>query len=178
MYNRHSNPKLTNCTFSGNSAESGGGGMYRIHSGSTLTNCAFSRNTARYRGGGMLNNDTSPTLVNCILWHNDPDEFNNTDSSSTPTVSFSDIDGGLPRYTIDGGGNIDAPPLFVPGPGGCYYLSQTTAGQVEQSPCVAAGSTLAVNVCHEIDGDEVCMSELTTRSDENVDLGTVDMGYH
>ena len=49
-----SSPTLTNCTFSGNSADSGGG-MYNYDGSSpTLTNCTFSGNSAD-SGGGMYN---------------------------------------------------------------------------------------------------------------------------
>ncbi len=85
---------------------------------------------------------------------------------SAVTVSFSNVQGGLGAGTIDGGGNIDADPLFVSGPVGCYYLSQTAAGQVADSPCVDAGDRTSALV----DG--------TTRTDEVADSGIVDMGHH
>ena len=59
--------------------------------------------------------------------------------------------------------------MFVAGPMGCYYLSQTAAGQPLDSPCIDAGSDLAVNLG---------LDELTTRRDEIGDAGIVDMGYH
>jgi hypothetical protein len=68
-----SSPTLTNCTFSGNSAEGtpfggNGGGMYNEGKSSpTLTNCSFSGNSAYRNGGGMSNNASSPTLTNCTF---------------------------------------------------------------------------------------------------------------
>ncbi len=72
MYNIGSGggPTVTNCTFVGNSA-SNGGGMYNLVSQATVTNCTFSGNTAVTDGGGMWNSSTSsPMVTNCILWNN------------------------------------------------------------------------------------------------------------
>jgi len=71
--------------------------------------------------------------------------------------------------------NIDANPLFVTGPLGGYYLSQTDAnsdnypGQDTDSPCVDAGSDFA---------GSLGMTGYTTRTDEVSDRNIVDMGYH
>ena len=68
MYNSdNSSPIMTNCTFSGNSASSGGGGIRNFVS-------------------------SSPTVTNCILWGDSPDEM--YDQDSTPSVTYSDIQGG------------------------------------------------------------------------------------
>ena len=67
--------------------------------------------------------------------------------------------------------NIEENPRFV----GDYYLSQTiVAGQTVQSPCVDAGSDHASSICF----DGVCLGGYTTRTDNGLDTGTVDMGYH
>ncbi len=49
-----SSPTLTNVTFSGNSANKGGG-IYNSSNNSVLTNVTFSGNSAQGDGGGMLN---------------------------------------------------------------------------------------------------------------------------
>ena len=71
-----------------------GGGMYNAsgNPGATLTNVTFSGNSANC-GGGMANfNSSSPKLTNVILWGNTavsgPGIFN---SSSTPVISYSNI---------------------------------------------------------------------------------------
>ena len=51
-------------------------------------------------------------MTNGILWGDSPDEIVN-DESAAPTVSFSDVEGGLGEGTIDVGGNINADPRFV-----------------------------------------------------------------
>jgi len=50
-----------------------------------------------------------------------------------------------------------------------YHLSQMAAGQAENSPCVDAGSDLAV---------KLGMDRFTTRTDKAADSGIVDMGFH
>lgn len=65
----------------------------------TVTNCTFSRNTADYEGGGMYNFAVSfPKLTNCILWGNSdnggPDEsaqIHNVDS--IPAVNYCCVQG-------------------------------------------------------------------------------------
>lgn len=68
-----------------------------------------------------------------------------------------------PNFT--GYANISENPLFVDG----YLLSQTEAGQEEDSNCVDAGSDLAINLG---------LDTYTTRTDQIFDKGFVDMGYH
>jgi hypothetical protein len=65
-----------------------------------------------------------------------------------------------------GEGNFSADPLWVSGPGGDFYLSQTAAGQPENSPCVDAGHPAAPVI------------EGTTRTDEVRDRWVTDIGYH
>ncbi len=164
MYNEFtSSPTITLCMFTGNVAVQEGGGMINWESSPTLTQCTFNGNSAGTGGGGMYNYDRSrPVLTNCILWGDVPSEIGNSESS--PTVSYSNIQGGW-----QGVGNIDADPLFVPGPAGCFYLSQLSAGQAEDSPCVDAGNDTAANLN---------LDTLTTKTDEAVDTDLVDMGYH
>ncbi|SOE20263.1 Right handed beta helix region [Spirosomataceae bacterium TFI 002] len=68
MYNSSSSPTLTNCVFTGNSANSGGG-MRNFSSSPKLTNCAFTGNSAT-NGGGMRNTVSSPTLTNTLFYKN------------------------------------------------------------------------------------------------------------
>jgi len=138
-----SNPTVTNCTFSGNKALAGGGMSNDSNSSPMVTNCTFSANAARYDGGGMYNDYySSPTVTNCILWGNLPDEI----FGRSTTVSFSDVQGGLPVGAVDGGGNVDLDPVFVrppdPGPDGTWDGVDDDYGDVRLqagSPCVNAG---------------------------------------
>ena len=58
---------LTDCTVSGNSAGSSGGGLYNISGTATLTNCTVSGNSAGGNGGGLFNDDGTTTLTNCTV---------------------------------------------------------------------------------------------------------------
>ncbi|HOT92631.1 MAG TPA: choice-of-anchor Q domain-containing protein, partial [Anaerolineae bacterium] len=170
-----SSPTLTNVTFSGNSAR-WGGGMLNYGSGGTssptLTNVTFSGNTATYYGGGMLNYGSGgngrPTLSNCILWGNTapngPQMYN---SSASPIVSCSDIQGGCPSGATCGAGMLYTDPKFVNAAGGNLRLDFG-------SPAIDAGSNAAVpgGVTTDLDG-------LPRFADGNDDtFATVDMGAY
>lgn len=132
-----------------------------------MANCTFAENSASAGRALAFDSDLHPypsdaVLADCVLWNGGDDVWNN--DGSTITITYSDVYGGW-----EGEGNIDADPLFVPGPIGSYYLSQTAAGDPEESPCTDAGSDTAQNLG---------LDTLTTRSDEVVDSGIVDMGYH
>jgi predicted outer membrane repeat protein len=85
---------LTNCVFTGNSADSGGGGIFNYYSASTLTNSTFTGNSAG-GAGGMFNWRSEPTLTNCIIWGNNAsviaDEIYNYNSD--PNFRYCDVNG-------------------------------------------------------------------------------------
>ncbi len=83
FYIRFCDATVSNCTFSGNTANEGGG-VYIVSSSSTLSNCTFSSNVAYGirepcdgsvggcgavvgGGGGMNNENSSPDVVNCTF---------------------------------------------------------------------------------------------------------------
>jgi hypothetical protein len=156
MYNHaYVSSTVTNCTFIGNSASyMRGGGLWTYFAPSTftVTNCTFSGNSADI-GGGMWNSYSLVVVKNCILWGNTATSSGNemhTQGSDVPTISYSDINGcggsgGGWDSTLgtDGGGNIDADPLFVGG--GDYHLQ---AG----SPCIDAGTSDGAPV-EDFEGD-------------------------
>jgi parallel beta-helix repeat protein len=164
MYNDRSSPTLTNCTFIRNTA-SPGGGMYNHQSSPTLTCCTFIGNT----GGGIYNDASSPTLTNCIMWGNGSTPISNS-SGSTPTVTYSDIEGGY-----IGTGNINADPLFVrspwAGPDGLWGTDDDDCSGLSLrsgSPCLDVGSNAAVpaGVTTDIAGNP------------RIQNGTVDIGAY
>ncbi len=150
MYNIISNSTLTSCTFNGNTASIGGGmsnwgNAYRF-SRATIINSTFYGNTATSLGGGLHNSTfSSPILSNCILWGDAPDEIFN--DSVTSSIAFSNIEnsGGSTSWDamlgIDGGGNIDADPLFVNplGPDGMAGTADDDLRLMPSSPCIDAG---------------------------------------
>lgn len=168
-----------NCLFAGNSSDGGGGAIRNYHSSATAINCTFVYNTGNGRYGGAIANTPESSLVieNCIFWGNEGYEIYNSMSSNTLVINC-DIDGdwdgsGIRNNsggsTTDGGGNINLNPEFVTGPKGDYYLSQIAAGQVLDSPCVDAGSAMAV---------ALDLAMCSTRTDEMPDVDVVDIGYH
>ncbi|MCZ6652628.1 MAG: right-handed parallel beta-helix repeat-containing protein [Planctomycetota bacterium] len=188
MTNGGSSPTVTNCTFSGNTANSGGG-MDNFDSSPTVTNCTFSGNTAN-AGGGMINVvNSSPSVTNCILWGDSPDEII-TFVGSTATVSFSDVQGGLPAGTIDGGGNINAAPLFVDA--GFWNDNGTPENPFDDiwvegdyhllpgSPCIDAADNTAVpeGIVTDLDGNPRFVDDPNTDDTGFGDPPIVDMGAY
>jgi parallel beta-helix repeat protein/predicted outer membrane repeat protein len=63
--------QITNCTFTGNSARSRGGGIYNDAGKLSLTNCAFTGNLADPGGGGGINSHYGVlNLTNCTFTGN------------------------------------------------------------------------------------------------------------
>ncbi|MBN2055575.1 right-handed parallel beta-helix repeat-containing protein [bacterium] len=167
--------RIINCFIYGNGPGDGGG--IACHAGACpeIGNCTFDQNDATTGFGGAIYADqsSSPVITNCIMWFNYIEEIFAAPGSGL-TVTFSDVMGGWP-----GAGIIDEDPLYEGIMTLEYYLSQTAAGQAEDSPCVDAGSTAAADVCFTAsDGSLVCLDQYTTRTDGVPDQGTVDMGYH
>ncbi len=126
-----SSPSVINSVITGNTAGFGGGGIYcRNFSSPTVLHCTVSSNRAelwngvRWGGGILCEGSSSPTVTNSIVWANTPNQWIILDSS-TPLVTYSDIQGGF-----SGTGNIDADPLFAEG--GDYRLGV-------KSPCIDKG---------------------------------------
>lgn len=166
---------LANCLIIRNlSYVSNGGGLFAGNDSEiTLNNCTFASNTSyEYGGATYLTPDSSMTAHNSILWSNIPDEIYPYQSPDIQ-VTYSNVQGGY-----EGSGNLDTSPLFVIEPEGKFHLSQTAAGQVEDSLCVDAGDVDASENCYEMGHWVVCMDELTTRTDGVPDEGIVDMGFH
>ena len=70
LFNVSSSTTLTNVTFFGNFASTGGGGMYNGGSRAPLTNVIFSGNSALESGGGIYNFRSSPMLINLTVCGN------------------------------------------------------------------------------------------------------------
>ncbi len=164
------NPTIFNCTITGNVAPIDGGGLVFDTTTATVANCTVSANDAGQGDGVVCYLGSNPIITNCILWAN-LGEALYADAASTPVVTYSCVQDDDPDDGIiyPGAGNIDDDPLFVTGPSGDYYLSQTAAGQLADSPCVDTGSDIAANLG---------LDTRTTRTDHLADAGTVDMGYH
>ncbi len=167
----NSNAFIFDCIFTANTGENHGGGIcVEYNSDPRISNCTIVGNTSD-SGGGIYSGGSSPEVLRCIIWDNLTNEIFTV--SGYPEITYCDIKGGF-----EGEGNIDADPLFVSGSYGIYYLSQISAGQVEDSPCLDAGDYPAESICFQMVGEPLCMDDLTTRSDDVIDQDTVDIGYH
>jgi hypothetical protein len=97
IFNEYSSPTVSGCAFVGNAAAYNGGGMSnKDGSSAKVSNCTFSGNTANSRGGGMFNNASSPTVTESYFCLNAPDA----------------IDGSL--HANSGGNNLEFCPPPAP----------------------------------------------------------------
>ncbi len=95
IYCYYSNPTITNCTISGNTATPyEGGGIACINSNPTITNCTIEGNTSGNSGGGIYCMGSSPTITNCTISDNAAPNGggiycrnNSTNDSSNPTIT-------------------------------------------------------------------------------------------
>jgi hypothetical protein len=162
-----------------------GGGIYHGQGDVKILNNILAENYAESLGGGLYITGCRMDVINTIMWENDSGEglesvvIKMGSNPSILTISYSDLEGGASAVNVASGctlnwgaGMIDADPLFVNGPLGGYYLSQTAAGQSEDSPCVDAGDAVIQWPCLPF---TVCG---TTRTDIAPDTGIMDMGYH
>lgn len=127
-YNAGAFARVTNCAFGMNVAKNYGCG-FDNESSATLTNCTLSSNLLTgdsSQGGGVFNGDTAThlRLTNTILWGNIATSSQELRVSPSLTVyqsiDHSDVKGcggSGAAWTfnskLDGGGNIDADPIFV-----------------------------------------------------------------
>ncbi len=133
-----SSPIIINSLIIENVAYFGGGGIYcRNFSSPTILHCTISNNRAELWngvnwGGGLLSvTSSSPTMTNTIVWGNTPTQWIRIDSS-TPLVTYSDIQGGF-----SGVGNIDSDPLFA---------GESDYRLTNQSPCIDKGNPPSTNL--------------------------------
>jgi len=151
----------------GNSSEWDGGGCYLEESEVSIFNTTIYGNTADGQGGGISLDGEYAEIINSIIWENSSPQIDY--SVEELSITFSDI-----MDYIPGAGNISEDPVFI----GDWYLSQVASGQSIDSPCLDAGMDLVELTCYWSEFGEICMDDMTSRTDLVPDSGISDMGYH
>jgi hypothetical protein len=115
--------------------------MYNGSSSPTVSNCTFSGNSAQYGGGMACYLGSESTVSNCIIWGNtaSSDGYEIAIEDSTVNVSYCDVRGGLWDIYIGGHGllnwgprNIQADPFFA-GPSNDDYHLRSEGGRWDPS---------------------------------------------
>ncbi len=180
---------LQSCVFAGNRAQEGGA-LYLMGPYGRTTNCTFSGNAADSRGGGIsfTGGSLEQILTNCILWGNTAGTGSVEDAQThpypsllfNPPVEFNCIqdddpdDANIPYgHALPGApannGNIDDDPLFVrmPDDGGDGWGDDPQTAEVDEganddygdlhlrqdSPCIDAGSPSQYGLGEGVDID-------------------------
>ncbi len=164
--------QVFNCLLTDNEATEMGGAVNSWSDPDPeFANCTFSGNEAPL-GSAIYFSQCGPAIANSIIWNNSSDPIH-PESGETIHITHSDIQG-----NFSGSGNIDLDPLFVSS-GLCnFFLSQLSSGQTEDSPCIDLGNSLASTICFDTPAGQMCLDEMTTRTDAVDDLGLADLGYH
>ena len=73
MFNYSSSPTLTDCTFTSNSADSNGGGMYNVLQQPDPDQLHVHEQLGRHAAAGCTTTPADPTLTNCTFTSNSAD---------------------------------------------------------------------------------------------------------
>jgi hypothetical protein len=152
MFNDSSSPTLTNCAFTGNSADYGGG-MFNYASDPPLTDCTFTDNSASAWGGGMCNASSSPTLTDCTFTGNSADYYGGGmyNDRSNPTLTDCTFTGN--SASSGGGGmrnfNSENNPILT----GCAFC-ENIGGNIYGDWVDDGGNCLSIG-CDDSDGDGI-----------------------
>jgi len=178
--NNSSSPTIVNCLIYGNSANQGGGMHFTANCAPTFHNCTITQNSAVDSGGGIASqNGSNPTFNDCIIYDNtatnDGNEFYIISNSGDVDLNYCDYadntgDISDPNGHLNANNCINNDPLFVDADNYDFHLQHIAAGQPNDSPCIDAGSAFFFDVSG--------VYYTSTRTDNWLDLTTVDIGYH
>ena len=155
-------PTFFDCLLVSNETNGSGGAVYcEAYCDPVFASCTLWNNSAG-TGSTLFSDGRCQTTLTDTVFSSRDGEVVPTGSSIVAT--FCCVEGGW-----RGTGNQDADPLFAAGRLGPYYFSSVSAGQETDSPCLNAGSSAAT---------ALGLDELTTTTDEQLDEGVVDIGYH
>ena len=138
IYLGNGRARIFNCLFYQNSSVLWGGGIDNTgspsHSYPIVIGCTFIENAADLgnadeTGDGFRLKGSNTVVYNCVLWGNTPDSVEH--GGQSPIIGNSLVQGSMAGFT-DGGGNMNANPLFVNASANDYRLSSG-------SPAIDAG---------------------------------------
>lgn len=181
-----STPQVYNNLLLDNSA-SYGGAIFCQLSAPLVVNNTFHDNTGTQAGSGVYAFDNSaPQILNNIIVNSSNGEGIYATLNSTPLIAYNDVwnnsDGDYGGDAVPGTGDISDNPLFIIATQDRtlprFYLSQIASGQPDNSPCLNSGNDLASNICFPYHETESCISDWTTRTDQEPDQFQVDLGCH
>lgn len=164
---------LSSSLFTGNYSGDDGGAITVLQGTSSFYFLTIHLNEAFDDGGGMrLHTFDSVSVVSSIITSNEGKAGINVISPNVPFIShvccwnntFSNYCGMEDPTGTEG--NISEDPLYADVD---LNLSQTAAGQIQDSPALDAGHASAA---------ETIIAGLSTRTDSIPDTGCSDMGYH
>jgi predicted outer membrane repeat protein len=93
MRNRQSSPRIDNSLFVENDAVDNGGAIFNfLRSNPSVSHCTFTRNSANgHEGGAMYSlNECGPTVTNSIFWDNESPQVFDTEAETA--ISYSTVD--------------------------------------------------------------------------------------
>lgn len=162
---------LLNCIVTGNTGSLSGAGIQSRDSTGVIRHCTFADNVSSSQPISTLAfTNSTVTITDSIMWNDIGDEIEI--DNATVVVSHSAVQGGFA-----GLGNISVDPVFTSGVLSDYYLGDGSSGG-PVSPCIDAGSDLAVNFVYSSDWGDLNLSHWTAASGWTEDIGLVDMGCH
>lgn len=144
---------LYNCLFTQNLAGNGGAIYNHNNSSPGISNCTFANNIATAVGGAIYNyNLSNPIISNCIIWGNTAPMLPQiADNSSTPSVYYSIVEGGVSGCNFCPNTNGNSNPQFtnILDPDGSDNIPRTIDDGlrlVHSSPAINTGSNGEVSV--------------------------------
>ncbi len=114
------------CFINNTSQDEGGMTIWSVSSDISLTNCTFSGNSADYILVGNGGPDDTEVIRNCVFWENDVRQ--QVINGRNVDIAYTDVEGGrnaVRGNTVEWGeGNIDEDPLFLSPEEGDFHLTE------------------------------------------------------